>query len=393
MLSILDLPQNVLLVILQLCKVKDLMALSTTCSLLYHLIKDQLLWKKLCFRDFHVYPEACEKASYETVYKNFLHRYGYMLGLYQSQIGPYGGLLEIRFKAGLIEGVLWEPNADLMEPLKESTAFSIDGSKVPAKCLCIPSIFPHECSLNIDKRNGTIMQCCSDYKKHIQALRDANHEGTGYSMKLIFLNDVLGSGLIHRPMILPLPNDIPSELKRMDGSFPRQIITPGLFKGTYSSHGIEILLFKYKDEHEMHGLKVTGDDNVPASKISVKILLGYPADAPLNDKNTISDLSAIEPRSRQVPLDQIPEQAFSVPAGCHVDPGIQIPSRCIARYHGYGQIAYDGFQHPSYIPTQVIIFNNDLLGVIWMKLSAFSVFTRVDQTFTSNIIKTGESYL
>lgn len=58
-------------------------------------------------------------------------------------------------------------------------------------------------------------------------------------------------------MVLPLPSDIPSELKRKDGSFPRQIITPGLFKGTYSLHGVEILLFKYKDEHEIHGLKVS----------------------------------------------------------------------------------------------------------------------------------------
>lgn len=77
--------------------------------------------------------------------------------------------------------------------------------------------------------------------------------------------------------------------------------------------------------------QVTGDDNVPASKISVKILLGYPADAPPEGKSSVSDLSAVEPRSRKVPLDQLPEQRFSVPDGCHVDTRMQIPSRCIAR--------------------------------------------------------------
>lgn len=65
------------------------------------------------------------------------------------------------------------------------------------------------------------------------------------------------TGLIHRPLILPQFNDIPSELRKKDGSFPRQIITPGLFKGTYSAHGIEIILFKYKDEHEIQGFKVS----------------------------------------------------------------------------------------------------------------------------------------
>lgn len=65
-------------------------------------------------------------------------------------------IIYFQFKGGLIEGVLWEPNGDLMDPLKESITFSIDGSKVPAKCLCIPSMFPHECSLNIDKVSNVL---------------------------------------------------------------------------------------------------------------------------------------------------------------------------------------------------------------------------------------------
>ncbi|MPC97493.1 hypothetical protein E2C01_092811 [Portunus trituberculatus] len=80
-----------------------------------------------------------------------------MLGLYQSQIGPYGGLLEIR--DGCIEGAVWEPTSDVMEPLKESITFSINGNEVPTKCLCIPHINPHKCSLQVDKVS-------SDYYKH-----------------------------------------------------------------------------------------------------------------------------------------------------------------------------------------------------------------------------------
>lgn len=77
---------------------------------------------------------------------------------------------------------------------------------------------------------------------------------------------------------------------------------------------------------------MTGDENVPASKISVKILLRYPADAPPNDKNTISDLTAVEPRPSEVPLDHLPEQKFSVPASCYFDGGeTHVPNRCIAR--------------------------------------------------------------
>lgn len=77
--------------------------------------------------------------------------------------------------------------------------------------------------------------------------------------------------------------------------------------------------------------QVTGDHNVPASKISVKVLLGYPADTPPDDRNTISDLIAVEPLPRRVPLDQIPEQVFTLPADCYVDSQISVPNKCIAR--------------------------------------------------------------
>lgn len=46
------------------------------------------------------------------------------------------------------------------------------------------------------QRNGTITQHCSDYREHIQALRDTDYEEEydilGFTnKKLVFLNDVL----------------------------------------------------------------------------------------------------------------------------------------------------------------------------------------------------------
>lgn len=394
--NIVDLPENVLLSILQLCNVRDLTALSVVCSLFYRLTKDSFLWRHLCFRDFSVSPESCEKSSYEKIYKNVLHKYGCMLGLYQSQIGPYGGLLEIRFQNGYIEGAVWEPTSDVMEPLKESVAFSINGNEVPAKCLCIPHIHPHKCSLQMNKRKGIVTQFCSDNEGHIRTLCDMDGDVTGnlfnyISMKLVYLNEVISTGLIHKPLILPGPDDIPSALRRKDGSFPKQIITPGLFKGTYSVHGIEVLLFRYKDEYEIHGHKVTGDVNVHASKVSVKILLKYPAYP--TKKNSIAAMKTTEPKSSETPLDQIPEHPFSIPSGCYYEATTPLPTRCTARYHGFGQIAYEGFRRPSFTPVQVIVFNNDLLGVVWIELTAFSLFSRVQRTFTKNILNTAESCL
>ena len=51
-------------------------------------------------------------------------------------------------------------------------------------------------------------------------------------------------------------------------------IQPGLFKGTYSGHGIEIVnIFYEQDERTLIGKKVTGDENVPCNQESFKAFL------------------------------------------------------------------------------------------------------------------------
>lgn len=61
----------------------------------------------------------------------------------------------------------------------------------------------------------------------------------------------------HHPLIIPSPRSIPSSLLNKDGSIPRQIFAPGLFQGSYSTHGLETILFKFKDENEIIGIKAS----------------------------------------------------------------------------------------------------------------------------------------
>lgn len=57
------------------------------------------------------------------------------------------------------------------------------------------------------------------------------------------------------------------------------------------------------------------------------------------------------------------------------------------RYHGFGQIAAAWFHGSRFIPVQVVVFNNDLIGVLWLKLASFSLLARIKQTFTPNVLK------
>ncbi len=44
----------------------------------------------------------------------------------------------------------------------------------------------------------------------------------------------------------------------------------GLFKGNYGSHGIELIMVNYSPDDKLEGVKVTGDPNVPTSKVTFR---------------------------------------------------------------------------------------------------------------------------
>uniref|UniRef100_A0A8C4QQP3 Uncharacterized protein n=1 Tax=Eptatretus burgeri TaxID=7764 RepID=A0A8C4QQP3_EPTBU len=52
-------------------------------------------------------------------------------------------------------------------------------------------------------------------------------------------------------------------------------LLPGLFKGTYGSHGLELVLLSFHGE-SAHVTKITGDPNVPAGQTSLQIDMSQP---------------------------------------------------------------------------------------------------------------------
>lgn len=49
------------------------------------------------------------------------------------------------------------------------------------------------------------------------------------------------------------------------------------------------------------------------------------------------------------------------------------------RFHGFGQIARQGFQNSSFIEGHWVVFNEDLFGFLWIKLESFSLYHRVKE--------------
>ncbi|CAH1800568.1 unnamed protein product [Owenia fusiformis] len=163
-----------------------------------------------------------------------------------------------------------------------------------------------------------------------------------------------------------------------------KIIQPGLFKGTYGAHGIEIVKLDYDvDKNEANAIKITGDPNVPAGEWTLNIDLSRPMQLTLAQQKRLADLQDIDipDISPQIPPQEIPPQPFKIPAGC-MERAKDVPSSCIARFHGHGQIAGHAFDNPSTTPGHWIVFNEDSFGFIWMELRSFSIYSRVKETFS-----------
>ncbi|XP_068226834.1 F-box only protein 31-like isoform X2 [Palaemon carinicauda] len=409
------LPECVILEILKKCQAKDLAAVSLTNTTLYSVTCIDTLWKHICQRELHQnVVELGNVKSYRQLYANLLHKYKSILGVYQIEWDHYGSLLEIKYDCGNIKGISVEGTVEegkIFDDLREEVLFTVKGETYPPELICLPDNDPHSLTISVDQATGKLESRCKNSLRHLKAfmcrleqeanIRDGDGDDFSFQrlrgfMKLRFLKEQLENDkpMISVPLILPCADDVPTSLRKNDGSIPSQIITPGLFKGDYSVHGVELILFKYISENELHGFKVTGDRNVSAGKISLKCFLDYPVNPTLEEQKSMEVLQNMPKEKRIVPVHELPKQRFKIPesvVGVQESSAVHALDYCFARYHGQCQIAYDNYQHPSFIPTNIVVFNDNLIGAVIFKLQKVSLFKRVERSFQSRIDKNVKS--
>lgn len=102
---------------------------------------------------------------------------------------------------------------------------------------------------------------------------------------------------------------LPIELEAL--KIPREtnekpLIMPGIFKGTYSSHGVELVMVTHSPaDHKIFGTKITGDPNVPEGKLTFEVDLTRPLSEdnsePGEGKRSFMLSNAIEARFKDFP--------------------------------------------------------------------------------------------
>ncbi|MEQ2161202.1 hypothetical protein GOODEAATRI_007386 [Goodea atripinnis] len=206
---------------------------------------------------------------------------------------------------------------------------------------------------------------------------------------------------------------------------PSDLLRPGLFKGTYGSHGLEIVMLSFHGT-SARATKLTGDPNVPAGQLTLDVDLSQPIDLPeLDQQRNIDVLSRIilgihekVQRGVEQPAGDTStsvgraakESGGAVAESMEVDhgacadasqsgsssssppPEIQpfvLPLGVMARnentdkqclcfsFYGTGLIAGHGFTSPERTPGLFVLFDEDRFGFIWLELKSFSLYSRL----------------
>lgn len=53
--------------------------------------------------------------------------------------------------------------------------------------------------------------------------------------------------------------------------------------------------------------------------------------------------------------------------------------REVEQFHGEGRIAARGFRHPHFVPGQLFLMDDDVIGFLWLPIGTFVVFSRVPE--------------
>ncbi|XP_050834900.1 F-box only protein 31 isoform X2 [Serinus canaria] len=439
-LSLLELPPELLVQIFGSLPGTDLPSLARVCTTFRRILSTDTIWRRRCREEYGV----CENlrkleitgVSCRDVYAKLLHRYRHILGLWQPDIGPYGGLLNVVVDGLFIIGWMYLPPHDphVDDPMRFKPLFRIH--LMERKCATVECMYghkgPHNGHIQIVKKDEFSTKCNQTDHHRMSGGRQEEfrtwlREEWGRTLEDIFHEHMQELILMKFIYTSQYDNCLTYRRIYLPPSSPEDLIQPGLFKGTYGSHGLEIVMLSFHGK-KAKGTKITGDPNIPAGQQTVEIDLAHPLQLP--DIETLRDFSELsrivlevqeqvrreeqereqrqeeEEHSQQAasqpasPLggegaegeetaagaegrtqDKAPaSQPFVLPMGV-ISRNEDYPRTCRVCFYGTGLIAGHGFTSPERTPGVFVLFDDDRFGFIWLELKSFSLYSRIKVSF------------
>ncbi|KAM6118193.1 F-box only protein 31 isoform 2-T2 [Pterocles gutturalis] len=441
-LSLLELPPELLVQIFGSLPGTDLPSLACVCTTFRRILRTDTIWRRRCREEYGI----CENlrkleitgVSCRDVYAKLLHRYRHILGLWQPDIGPYGGLLNVVVDGLFIIGWMYLPPHDphVDDPMRFKPLFRIH--LMERKSATVECMYghkgPHNGHIQIVKKDEFSTKCNQTDHHRMSGGRQEEfrtwlREEWGRTLEDIFHEHMQELILMKFIYTSQYDNCLTYRRIYLPPSSPDDLIKPGLFKGTYGSHGLEIVMLSFHGK-KAKGTKITGDPNIPAGQQTVEIDLAHPLQLPdVENLRDFSELSRIvlevqeqvrreeqeqeqrqeaEDRSQQAashPAAKPPlggegaegeetaagaegttqdkasgSQPFVLPMGV-ISRNEDYPRTCRICFYGTGLIAGHGFTSPERTPGVFVLFDDDRFGFIWLELKSFSLYSRIKVSF------------
>ncbi|NXI13049.1 FBX31 protein, partial [Irena cyanogastra] len=439
-LSLLELPPELLVQIFGSLPGTDLPSLARVCTTFRRILRTDTIWRRRCREEYGV----CENlrkleitgVSCRDVYAKLLHRYRHILGLWQPDIGPYGGLLNVVVDGLFIIGWMYLPPHDphVDDPMRFKPLFRIH--LMERKCATVECMYghkgPHNGHIQIVKKDEFSTKCNQTDHHRMSGGRQEEfrtwlREEWGRTLEDIFHEHMQELILMKFIYTSQYDNCLTYRRIYLPPSSPEDLIQPGLFKGTYGSHGLEIVMLSFHGK-KAKGTKITGDPNIPAGQQTVEIDLAHPLQLPdIENLRDFSELSRIvlevqeqvrreeQEREQCQKEEEHSQQAASQPASPLGGEGAEgeetaagaegttqdkasasqpfvlpmgvisrnedYPRTCRICFYGTGLIAGHGFTSPERTPGVFVLFDDDRFGFIWLELKSFSLYSRIKVSF------------
>ncbi|XP_042266433.1 F-box only protein 31 isoform X1 [Thunnus maccoyii] len=376
-----------------------------------------------------------EHMDYRDVYTHLLHPYRHILGLWQPDIGPYGGLLNVVVDGLFIIGWMYLPPHDprVEDPMRRRPLFRIhmwESNKATVECM-YGHKGPHKGDIQTVKKDEFSTKCNqTDHHRmpggRQEEFRTWLEEEWGRTLEEIFHEHMQELILMKFIYTSQYDNCLTYRRIYLPPTMPSDLLQPGLFKGTYGSHGLEIVMLSFHGT-SARATKLTGDPNVPAGQLTLDVDLSRPLVLPdLEHQRNIEELSRlvlgvheeVQREAEQQAKDSSatvrgtaegacdgasgaegteadqgacsdscqpgpsssthpPEaQPFTLPLGVMARNEVY-PRTCRKCFYGTGLIAGHGFTSPERTPGLFVLFDEDRFGFIWLELKSFSLYSRL----------------
>ncbi|XP_032379340.1 F-box only protein 31 isoform X1 [Etheostoma spectabile] len=467
--SLAELPPELLVEIVSLLPGTALPNVALVCKKFRQILNTETIWRRRCMEEFgmkddlrkmevggvssrdlyvkRVNPRVksgrfmkllpdYEHMDYRDVYTHLLHPYRHILGLWQPDIGPYGGLLNVVVDGLFIIGWMYLPPHDprVEDPMRRRPLFRIhllESNKATVECM-YGHKGPHKGDIQTVKKDEFSTKCNqTDYHRmpggRQEEFRTWLEEEWGRTLEEIFHEHMQELILMKFIYTSQYDNCLTYRRIYLPPAMPSDLLPPGLFKGTYGSHGLEIVMLSFIGTYA-RATKLTGDPNVPAGQLTLDVDLRRPVVLPdLEQQRNIEELSRlvmgvheeVQREDQQQAMDTSaaargaaegasggasvaegvePDHVMTCSDSCQPGPstttsppeaqpfvlplGVMArnevyPRTCRKCFYGTGLIAGHGFTSPERTPGLFVLFDEDRFGFIWLELKSFSLYSRL----------------